>query len=176
LINILDQKWLNLQYHENTANDKHDESGTAKIKKPNELENEMEDPPGAIDPKLLDRIQGSIIGMALGDALGAHVEFRPHQYVKEHPVTGLEGGGTWGLEKGQVLLFHLTLQFSYVKYSFITNFERVNNYFENKIYIHKQCLFELMIKFLEINFFLSKKKRILYIFLSSLTILQWLFA
>jgi len=164
LINILDQKWLNLQYHENKTNDKHDESETPQIKKPNELENEMEDPPGAIDPKLLDRIQGSIIGMALGDALGAHVEFRPHQYVEEHPVKDLEGGGTWGLEKGQVLLFYLTLQFSYVKYSFIKNFKRVNNYFVNTIFIHKQFLFELMIKFLKINFFLSKKKKnVMYI-------------
>jgi ADP-ribosyl-[dinitrogen reductase] hydrolase len=67
----------------------------------------MEDPPGKIDEKILDRVQGSIIGMALGDALGAHVEFRPHQYMIKNPVTDLKGGGTWGLEKGQVLLFHL---------------------------------------------------------------------
>jgi hypothetical protein len=47
--------------------------------------------------------------MALGDALGAHVEFRPHAYLKAHPVKDLEGGGTWGLEKGQVILhFHLS--------------------------------------------------------------------
>jgi ADP-ribosyl-[dinitrogen reductase] hydrolase len=71
----------------------------------------MNDPPRKIDGELLDRIQGSIIGMALGDALGAHVEFRPYQYMKDHPVTELEGGGTWGLEKGQVLLFHLKLLF-----------------------------------------------------------------
>jgi ADP-ribosylglycohydrolase len=72
----------------------------------------MEDPPGKINPELLDRIQGSIVGMALGDILGAHVEFRPHQFLKENPVKDLAGGGTWGLEKGQVLrerqiLFHM---------------------------------------------------------------------
>ncbi|CAF1507712.1 unnamed protein product, partial [Adineta steineri] len=43
----------------------------------------------------------SIIGMSLGDALGAHVEFRPRKFLLEHPVEDLEGGGTWGLEKGQ---------------------------------------------------------------------------
>ncbi|CAF4122747.1 unnamed protein product, partial [Rotaria sordida] len=42
-----------------------------------------------------------MVGMALGDALGAHVEFRPRQYLIEHPVQDLTGGGTWGLKKGQ---------------------------------------------------------------------------
>jgi ADP-ribosylglycohydrolase len=57
---------------------------------------------------ILDKIQGSLIGMALGDALGAHVEFRPYQYLLANPVKDLEGGGTWGLRKGQVLcLYHI---------------------------------------------------------------------
>lgn len=43
-----------------------------------------------------------MIGMALGDALGAHVEFRPRSFLEQHPVKDLEGGGTWGLKKGQV--------------------------------------------------------------------------
>lgn len=55
-----------------------------------------------LEQPVLDRIQGSMIAMALGDALGAHVEFRPHEYMVHHPVKDLEGGGTWGLEKGQV--------------------------------------------------------------------------
>jgi hypothetical protein len=46
-----------------------------------------------------------MIGMAIGDALGAHVEFRPHTYLEANPVKDLEGGGTWGLEKGQVFTF-----------------------------------------------------------------------
>jgi len=73
------------------------------IKKPNELEDEMEDPPAEIDEDLLNRIEGSIIGMTLGDSLGAHVEFRPHEYMVENPVKDLIGGGTWGLEIGQVI-------------------------------------------------------------------------
>ncbi len=40
--------------------------------------------------------------MALGDALGAHVEFRPYHYLVQNPVTDLKAGGTWGLQKGQV--------------------------------------------------------------------------
>jgi ADP-ribosyl-[dinitrogen reductase] hydrolase len=69
----------------------------------------MQEPPTLVDENLLNRIQGSMIGMALGDALGAHVEFRPHQYMVENPVNDLQGGGTWGLKKGQVLSLHLTL-------------------------------------------------------------------
>ncbi|CAF4141711.1 unnamed protein product, partial [Rotaria sordida] len=85
-----EKKWLRLQYHANYH-----------IKKPDELENGMEDPPGLIDEKLLDKTFGSLIGLALGDALGAHVEFRPHEYLLLNPVKDLEGGGTWGLKKGQ---------------------------------------------------------------------------
>jgi len=46
------------------------------------------------------------MGMALGDALSAHVEFRPHEYLLSNPVIDLVGGGTWGLQPGQVLHFH----------------------------------------------------------------------
>lgn len=67
-----------------------------------ELEKELNDPPEEIDSEIFDRIHGSMIGMAVGDALGAHVEFRPHEYMLENPVTSMERGGTWGLEKGQV--------------------------------------------------------------------------
>jgi hypothetical protein len=86
--------WLNPQYH-----DKDRKS----IVKPDELESALYEPPKPADKNLLDRIKGSMIGLALGDALGAHVEFRPHQYLIEHPVTELQGGGTWGLQQGQVM-------------------------------------------------------------------------
>jgi ADP-ribosyl-[dinitrogen reductase] hydrolase len=65
----------------------------------------MEDPPDPSDDDIVNRIKGSMIGMALGDALGAHVEFRPRNYLLEHPVEDLQGGGTWGLNIGQVLHF-----------------------------------------------------------------------
>ncbi|CAF1546975.1 unnamed protein product [Rotaria sp. Silwood1] len=96
-----DKNWLNLQWYNSDTSNKGEEVESHPIKKPNDLENEMEDPSGNIDQDLLDRIQGSIIGMALGDALGAHVEFRPYSYMKANPVKDLEGGGTWGLQKGQ---------------------------------------------------------------------------
>lgn len=76
----------------------------------------MEPPPTLDDAELLDQITGSMLGMAIGDALGAHVEFRPHEYLVEHPVTELDSGGTWGLAKGQVndpyLPYMITLDLS----------------------------------------------------------------
>ncbi|CAF0923821.1 unnamed protein product [Rotaria sordida] len=86
-----EQSWVDLKFH----------SDNALIKKPDELVPEMKDPPNDVDTKILNRIKGSMFGMALGDALGAHVEFRPQSYLKANPVTDLESGGTWGLEKGQ---------------------------------------------------------------------------
>jgi hypothetical protein len=84
----LDKKWLDLQYNNELT------------KKPDGLESEMEDPPGSIDEQWLCLIQGSIIEMALSDALGAHVEFRPYDYMVSHLVKDFEGGGgTLGTEK-----------------------------------------------------------------------------
>ena len=88
---FIDKDWLDCQYHY---------GGDQCIKKPDEVE--MNEPAVSIDKKILDRIQGSMIGLALGDALGAHVKFRSRQYLIEHPVTDLESGGAWGLSKGQV--------------------------------------------------------------------------
>ncbi|CAF1281269.1 unnamed protein product [Adineta steineri] len=87
-----EQYWFECQYH---ADD------NQLIKKPDELERNIQDPPPKFNSDVMKRIQGSIIGMSLGDALGAHVEFRPRKFLLEHPVEDLEGGGTWGLEKGQ---------------------------------------------------------------------------
>lgn len=72
------------------------------IKRPDELKELLVDPPEDINPNVLDRILGSMVGLALGDALGAFVEFRSHEYLMANPVGKLEGGGTWGLKKGQV--------------------------------------------------------------------------
>lgn len=52
---------------------------------------------------LLKRITGSMLGMTIGDALGAPLEFRPHDYLLEHPVSDFQAGGRWGLDRGQVL-------------------------------------------------------------------------
>jgi hypothetical protein len=73
--------------------------------KPEDLISTMTDPLGSIDSNIFDHIHGSMAGLALGDALGAHCEFRPRSYLLQHPVTDLVGGGTWGLEKGQVNYF-----------------------------------------------------------------------
>ncbi len=99
-INIIfiGKRWLDLRV------DTNDEIVTL-----DRLENEIDNPPDRIDEHILDKIQGSLIGLALGDTLGAHVEFRPRQYLVENPVEDLEGGGTWGLQKGQVLYFHSVL-------------------------------------------------------------------
>ncbi|CAF1475061.1 unnamed protein product [Adineta ricciae] len=48
-----------------------------------------------------DKVIGCLLGLAIGDALGASVEFRPHEYLVENPVIDLQGGGTWGLQAGQ---------------------------------------------------------------------------
>ncbi|CAF1161492.1 unnamed protein product [Rotaria sordida] len=68
---------------------------------PNECDTYLKNPPGSIDGDMLNRIKGSMFGLLLGDALGAHVEFRPHGYLLANPVSDLQSGGTWGLEKGQ---------------------------------------------------------------------------
>lgn len=63
-------------------------------------------------------------GLALGDALGAHVEFRPQSYLAEHPVTGLEGGGTWGLLKGQVKSLDSFVYRLFIRYSLVRKCEQ----------------------------------------------------
>ena len=55
-----------------------------------------------------------MFGMTIGDALGAHVEFRPRSYLQQNPVKDLQGGGTWGLEKGQVWIFQHRIIISYL--------------------------------------------------------------
>ncbi|CAF3719563.1 unnamed protein product [Rotaria socialis] len=87
-----EKPWFDLQYHRNSANS---------IMTPEHLRSILKNPSTYVDNLILGRVQGSMIGMALGDALGAHVEFRPRQYMIENPVRDLQGGGTWGLAKGQ---------------------------------------------------------------------------
>jgi ADP-ribosylglycohydrolase len=46
-----------------------------------------------------DRRRGTLIGLAVGDALGAAVEFKPPGSFK--PVTGYRNGGPHGLDAGE---------------------------------------------------------------------------
>jgi hypothetical protein len=48
-----------------------------------------------------NRLIGSLVGLAVGDALGASVEFRPQQYLAVNPVHKMEVEGTWGLDAGK---------------------------------------------------------------------------
>lgn len=55
----------------------------------------METPPAG----LRDRARGALLGLAVGDALGAALEFkRPGTF---QPISDMVGGGPWGLEPGQ---------------------------------------------------------------------------
>ncbi|CAF3397208.1 unnamed protein product [Rotaria socialis] len=58
-------------------------------------------PSQSLDSVKVDRFKGSLMGMAVGDALGASVEFRPRQYLLDRPVENMQSGGTWGLQAGE---------------------------------------------------------------------------
>ena len=60
-----------------------------------------ENPPTISNNSQLDHIVGSLVGLAIGDALGASMEFRPREYLLQYPVRDMQGGGTWGLRAGQ---------------------------------------------------------------------------
>lgn len=46
------------------------------------------------------KIRDGIFGLVIGDALGVPVEFRPKEYLDEHPVTEMLGHGTYNKPKG----------------------------------------------------------------------------
>ena len=46
-----------------------------------------------------DRFAGTMLGLAVGDALGVPLEFRERDSYEQ--VTGMRGGGRSGLEPGQ---------------------------------------------------------------------------
>lgn len=48
---------------------------------------------------LLSRFRGSLLGLAVGDALGAPVEFEPKGSFT--PITGFRGGGPFNLKEGE---------------------------------------------------------------------------
>jgi len=49
--------------------------------------------------ELIDRYRGALMGLATGDALGTTLEFKPPGSFE--PITGIVGGGPFGLEPGQ---------------------------------------------------------------------------
>lgn len=51
------------------------------------------------DPGLRARFRGCLLGLAVGDAVGTSVEFRPRGSFT--PITDMIGGGPFGLEPGQ---------------------------------------------------------------------------
>jgi len=55
--------------------------------------------PSKPDPALLDRAQGALLGLAVGDALGATLEFQPRDAQPLH--TEMRGGGPFGLKAGE---------------------------------------------------------------------------
>lgn len=100
----LDRPWLNLQFRDKEKKI---------IVKPDELHSQLTRPSSYLPEQYFYRIAGSMLGLALGDAVGAHVEFRPHDFLVENPVTDLSEGGTWGLKKGQVIHLSFLTQTSF---------------------------------------------------------------
>jgi len=54
----------------------------------------------SVDRDKLNRFVGLMVGLAVGDALGASPEFRSHEYFVRNPIVDMIGGGTWGLPAG----------------------------------------------------------------------------
>ena len=91
------RKWLDPRFHQ-------DEKGEKRAQMMHEFVSEIPDPPSSeVDGILLNHITGALVGLALGDALGAPIQFRTREYLVKNPVRGLSAGGPWGLLKGQVI-------------------------------------------------------------------------
>jgi len=52
-----------------------------------------------MSPDRINRARGCLLGLAIGDALGSAVEFKPRGSFS--PVTGMLGGGPFGLKAGE---------------------------------------------------------------------------
>ena len=50
--------------------------------------------------ELLEKVKSVMIGHAVGDALGVPVEFMSREELKENPVIGMRGYGTYPMPKG----------------------------------------------------------------------------
>lgn len=47
-----------------------------------------------------DTLYSGVLGAAIGDAIGVPVEFCNREELKAHPVTKMDGGGSWGKPSG----------------------------------------------------------------------------
>ena len=63
----------------------------------------MFDPPEASDNEINKRIAGSMLGLAIGGALGVHVEFQSHDCRLAHPITDFQQTGKDDSEDCQVI-------------------------------------------------------------------------
>ncbi len=61
-----------------------------------------------------------MFGLAIGDALGIHVDRKPRSYMVENPVKDLNGGGRWDLKKGQVIKYRNRIASEYINRKFRT--------------------------------------------------------
>jgi len=65
----------------------------------------LSDKPFSLEPcvqmpdRVLNRFRGCLLGLAVGDAVGTAVEFRPRGSFE--PLTEMVGGGPFGLQPGQ---------------------------------------------------------------------------
>lgn len=50
---------------------------------------------------LRDKFRGCLIGLAVGDAIGATNEFKSRDFCRRNPVVDMVGGGCWRLKPGQ---------------------------------------------------------------------------
>jgi len=49
---------------------------------------------------MINKIKGALFGLAVGDALGVPVEFKSREYLKQSPVKGITGYGSWNQSPG----------------------------------------------------------------------------
>jgi ADP-ribosyl-[dinitrogen reductase] hydrolase len=49
---------------------------------------------------MIDKIKGTLFGLAVGDALGVPVEFKQREYLQAFPITGITGYGSWNQPPG----------------------------------------------------------------------------
>ena len=75
----------------------------------------MFDPPETTENEIDKRFAGSMLGSAIGGALGSHVEVQSRDYLVAYPVTDFQKADFDDLEEGQVI--HLPWMVPFFKWS-----------------------------------------------------------